>query len=460
MPDLIADQFFNDPRVADAKRLVLDALREHQSQLTGPRPPRDDLAQSYDDALAAFSDVRGGALYYRYLGSGLGNGALVELADGSVKYDMITGIGVHGFGHSHASIVSAGLDAAIRDTVMQGNLQQGAESFALGRLLLDKANESGASLAHCFLSTSGATANENALKIAFQKHHPADRVLAFTDCFAGRTVALAQMTDRPKYRDGLPTAMAVDYVPFFNHEDPEASTRHAVRVLERHLSRYPNQHAAMCFELIQGEGGYWPGDRNFFAALIDVLKRADVAVWMDEVQTFGRTTRPFAFQHFDLDEHVDLVTIGKITQVCATLYRDDYKPRPGLVSQTFTGATSSIFAAQAIVEGLINGNHFGEAGRNAQVHERFANHLQRIADAHPGSVAGPFGQGGMIAFTPADGSPDAAKRVAHALFDAGVIGFITGSNPARVRFLPPLGVVTDDDIDAVCAIVEQVVTTT
>jgi 4-aminobutyrate aminotransferase-like enzyme len=54
--------------------------------------------------LQEFAADRGGKLFYDYIGSGIGNGPLVELADGSVKYDFITGIGVHYFGHSHPGV--------------------------------------------------------------------------------------------------------------------------------------------------------------------------------------------------------------------------------------------------------------------------------------------------------------------------------------------------------------------
>ena len=113
-----------------------------------------------------------------YRGSGLGRGALVELADGSAKYDMISGIGVHYLGHNHPLLVSAGLDAALHDVIQQGNLQQNINCLALMRTLVGCASAKGARLAHAFLTSSGAMANENALKIIFQKRHPADRAHA------------------------------------------------------------------------------------------------------------------------------------------------------------------------------------------------------------------------------------------------------------------------------------------
>src|SRR3954466_12047829 len=167
MPPLVAQSPFADPRGQEAKRLLQQAVADHQKSLTAIRPPNPELKLSYDQALAHFAQSRGAPLFYPYLGSGIGNGALVELADGSVKFDMISGIGVHYLGHSHPLLVESGIDAALRDTVMQGNLQQNVEWAALAKTLIDLASTP--RLPHCFLTTSGAMANENALKLAFQK---------------------------------------------------------------------------------------------------------------------------------------------------------------------------------------------------------------------------------------------------------------------------------------------------
>jgi acetylornithine aminotransferase len=449
-----AENLFNDPRVRDAVRLLLSTVAEHQQRLDGPRPADPARREAYDKIIARFNRARGGSLYFPYLGSGLGRGALVELADGSVKYDMIDGIGVHHLGHSHPALIESGILAALHDTVMQGNLQQNVESARLADLLIDAARKGGGRIAHCFLTTSGAMANENALKLVLQKKSPADRILAFERCFIGRSLALSQITDNASYRQGLPSMLAVDYVPFFDARRPAESTAAAVAMLESHLKSHPGKHAVMCLELIQGEGGYYAGSREFFLSIIKILEAHRVAVLIDEVQTFGRTTELFAFQHFGLDAHVDLVTIGKLSQVCATLFSDEYLPKPGLISQTFTGSTSAILAAPVIIETL-RGDCLGAEGRNARVHRRFVERFEAIAARQPGRLAGPFGLGGMIAFTPLSGSGDDAKAVVHAMFDEGVIAFVAGHGPARVRLLPPVPVVTDRQIDDVCDRIER-----
>ncbi|MEM7457361.1 MAG: aminotransferase class III-fold pyridoxal phosphate-dependent enzyme [Planctomycetota bacterium] len=454
---LKARQLRDDPRLAEAKKLILEAVADHQRGLDSVRGPSPDLQPAYQEMLDAYGAIRGNSLYFPYLASGIGNGPFVELADGSVKLDFITGIGVHGYGHSHPKMIETGLDAAVCDTVMQGNLQQDTGSYDLVKLLTETACESGADLQHCFLSTSGAMANENSLKMAFQKNHPANRVLAFSHCFAGRTLALAQITDKAKYRVGLPDTIDVDYIPFLKHEDPEKSTRSAVAHLKNHINRHPGKHAALWMELVQGEGGYYEGSHEFFKALIDVAHENGIAVIADEVQTFCRTTRPFAFQHFGLNKMVDIVTIGKISQVCATLFTPEYKPKPGLISQTFTGATWSIMAGHAIVKGLIDAGHFGTEGRNVNMHNLFVAGLKAINDKFPGSIAGPYGVGAMVGFTPFDGSFEKGKDMVNRMFDAGLMSFFAGGDPTRVRFLMPLGCVAAHHIHQALSIMEKVI---
>ncbi len=447
-----------DPRIAEARMLIRQAVADHRSRIDRVRSPDNSQQEAYDQLLKQLGELRGGGLYYRYLGSGLGNGPLVELADGSVKYDMISGIGVHIYGHTHLGMIDELVQAAITDTVMQGNLQQNLDSLKLCDDLVRIARESGSALEHCFLSTSGATANENALKMMFQKKYPADRVLTFRNSFSGRTMALAQLTDRPKNREGLPTTLSVDYIPFFDNDHPVQSTNATLAALQEHLNRYPGNHAGMCLELIQGEGGYYSAPREFFIALFEALRECDIPIWIDEIQTFGRTSRLFAFQHLELDEYVDVVTLGKMSQVCATLFTEDLKARPGLISQTFTGATSSIRAARFILKQFCEGNYLGENGRNIQIHNRFVQHFERLHAENPSSIRGPWGIGGMVAFTVFDGSAERTKAFLNRLFEAGVIAFPAGAEPTRVRMLPPLLVMLDKDIDAVCGLIENVVT--
>jgi len=207
--------FKNNTKVKQAKRLLNEALHNYQKNIRFIRKADPRHKRSYKQNMDLIGRLRGRPLFFPYIGSGAGYGALVELADGSVKYDFITGIGVHYMGHSHPKILEASVDAAMEDIVMQGNLQLNAVSGEVAERLVKIACCKGAKLKHCFLSSSGAMANENAFKIILQKRSPASRWLAFKKCFTGRTLAAAQMTDQPQYRQGLPKTISVDYIPFF-----------------------------------------------------------------------------------------------------------------------------------------------------------------------------------------------------------------------------------------------------
>ena len=66
----------------------------------------------------------------------------------------------------------------------------------------------------------------------------------------------------------------------------------------------------------------------------------------------------------------------------------------------------------------------------------------------------------MVAFTVFDGSAERTKAFLNQLFEKGVIAFPAGGNPTRVRMLPPLLAIRDEDVDAVCDVIEEVLNVT
>ncbi len=450
-----ASALYEDKRISEAKKLIKEALSEHSQKIKGPKDSDNDLKKPYEELLSQFGSNRGGNLFYDYLGSGIGNGPLVELADGSVKYDFITGIGVHYFGHSNPELVDALIDAAIANTTMHGHLQQNTDSAKLVELIVSQAKKYGSFLRHCLLTSSGVMACENALKMCFQKKFPANRVLAFEKCFMGRTLAACQITDKAAYREGMPDTLQVDYIPFYDHKDHEGSIKKSVKKLEEHLSRHPCQYAVFCMELIQGEAGAWPGHEEFFKAIIDVCKKHNISILVDEVQTFMRTSELFAFQYFKLDQLVDVVTIGKNSQVCATIFTEEHKPRAGLISQTFTSSTSAIAAGYKIIHTVVNDNYLGEKGKIMMTHDYFKQKLVELNNKYPNLVEGPYGIGAMIGMTLFKGDMEKSKQFTFKLFQNGVTSFIAGKSPTRVRFLLPMGVIEHHHIDDVVQIIEK-----
>ena len=466
----VGEQLRQDPAIAAAVDTIVDRVRAHAERITEPRPGNPDLKVSYDELLERSAKVKGRGLLYPALSSGVGNGALVEMADGSVKWDMITGIGVHFLGHSHPEVVRAQATAALDDTTKHGNLQSGFKAYEFGERLVGLAGRN-SRLRHAFLTTSGAMANESALKICYQKHHPASRVIAFEHCFMGRSVTMAQIGDSHAGREGIPLSTQVDYMPFWTHEAVEAAggpnrfIDRSLAQLRQYVERYPSQHACFIFELVQGEGGFNVGNRDFFRALMEFCKSHSIAVWDDEIQAFGRTEQMFAYEMYELGEFVDVFCVGKMTQACAVLFTEEYNPRAGLLSGTFTGASVDFAVGNALLDVLEGGDWYGADGGFARHHRAFREQVAALAGRRPEGfpqtpgvpdLAG--GVGGMMRFTPFGGDKAKITKLCRVAYDEGAIVFYCGHGPYHVRVLPPLPAMRMEDWPRVFEVIERAMT--
>ena len=438
-------QLLNDPRIIKAKNLINETIKEYQDHYIKHLM---DSNINIDRELNKAKKLRGNSLYFPYISSSLGKGSKVLLTDGSIKLDFINGIGAH-FGHSLELLRNASIDACLEDTIMQGNLQQNERSFELMKLLLSESK-----MDHCILTSSGAMANENGLKLLFHHQPGKNRILAFEQCFMGRTLSLAEITDKAKYRSGLPSTIHVDYIPFYEKSSRKSITK-SINAMKQLLLRYPNRYAGICMELIQGEGGYNIGNKTFFKEIINLAKNENIPILVDEVQTFGRTSELFSAQHFDIMNDVDIITIGKLSQVCATIYRKKLTPAPGIISQTYTASTTAIECGYQIINYLLKSHHFGKTGKNLILGNYFNQLLKKIAKKNKNKIHGPYGMGGMLAFTPYKGTFDETLKLLKRLFSNGLMGFTTGTTPSRIRFLLPLGAVTKEDIEEAIQIIDK-----
>jgi len=462
----------HDERIHTAIDTILERIHTHNATITDVRAPDPSLAIDFEKMLDNAGRIKGRPLLYPSISSGAGNGALVEMADGSVKWDMLTGIGVHFMGHGNPKVLRAQLEAGLLDTTKHGNLQTSYDAVEFGERLVSLASRS-SDLVHAFVTTSGAMANESAIKVCYQKHAPASRVLAFEHCFMGRSVTMCQIGDSAAGRQGVPLSTQVDYIPFYDPiraEQMGGASKfidYAAHRLERHIDRYPGQHSCFIFELVQGEGGFNVANRDYFKTLMEICKAHDIAVWDDEIQSFGRTESMFAFEMYDLGRYVDVFCVGKMTQACATLFTEEYNPKPGLLSGTFTGATVDFTAGNALLDELASGDHYGPEGGFAKHHAAFRQQVKALAAKHPGWFEGCDGEGcpsgcghaggvgGMMRFTPFGGEKDRIIAACKAAYDEGVICFWCGHGPFHIRMLPPLPVMKLEDWPRVFACFER-----
>lgn len=433
-----------------------EAVQEVMSasaKIEGVRPADPDKAAKAKDLMDQIGAVRGRPLHYPYVGTGLGRGAYVELEDGSVKLDLINGIGIHIMGHSHPRVMAASARGAFSDVVVQGNLEPNREYFEFSKKLVELAGRQ-SRLKNVWLSTCGTMANENALKACRQKKTPARMIIAMDAAFAGRSTIMAELTDNPGFRVGLPQYNEILRVPWYDKKT-SGSAEKSLAILKEHVAKHEGNICCFTFEPMQGEGGYNVAPREFFIPMLDFCRAQGLPVWVDEVQTFTRTGNFFAFETLGFGDYVDVCTIAKTAQNGATFFTPEFNPKPGLIAGTFSGSSAALSAGLEILEMLDKENYMGASGKIMKIHNEFISMLNRLAQTTcKGHLENPEGLGLMIAVTPFGGVKEKVDKLTQILFKNGLICFTCGRGTYRLRFLIP-AIATSDDIKVAGQILEK-----
>ncbi len=452
MSQTVGRQITESSPVNDLVKKLVEEVSRHNFKIEAIKEPITDLVASAKELVDKVGSVRGRPLFYPYVGSGAGHGVFVELEDGSVKMDLVNGIGIHLMGHGNPRVMAATVRGALSDITNQGNLQPNREYHEILKRLTSMAGKR-SRLKYGWLSTCGTMANETALKITRQKRTPARMVLCFKNAFAGRSTMMAELTDNAAYKVGLPEYHEVLRVPFYDKKDP-GSTEKSLRIMKEHVARHENNISTFCFEPMLGEGGYQPAPRDFFVPMLEFCKEKKIAIWADEVQTFSRTGELFAFETLDIGQYVDVCTIAKTVQIGATLYTEEYNPAPGLIAGTFSGSSSALSAGIEILDMLQEG-FLGPNGRIQQIHNKFVGMLNELASGScKGKISDAGGMGLMVAFTPYEGKKEQVDNLLKRLFANGMLAFNCGKDPFRIRLLVP-AIIRDVDIETAKKVIEK-----
>ena len=258
--------------------------------------------------------------------------------DNNVEYlDLYGGHAVISIGHSHPKYVSA-----ISKQVSILGFYSNAIQNPLQVELADKLETlSGCKDYQLFLCSSGAEANENALKLA-SFHNGKKKVLAFKNSFHGRTSAAVAATDNPKIVAPINAQQQVDFV--------ELGDLKAVETILR-----LDETCAVIIEFIQGVGGLDESSIEFYQGLEKLCKQYNTAFIADEVQSgFGRTGDFFAFQKHNITP--DIISLAKGMgngfPVGGILIHPSIKASFGLLGTTFGGNHLACAATLSVLEVL------------------------------------------------------------------------------------------------------------
>jgi 4-aminobutyrate aminotransferase/4-aminobutyrate aminotransferase/(S)-3-amino-2-methylpropionate transaminase len=311
--------------------------------------------------------------------------------------------------------------------------------------------------------TTGAEAVENAIKIA-RAATGRPGVIAFTGGFHGRTLMGMALTGKvAPYKIGFgPFPSDVFHAPFPNPLHG-VSTADSLRAIE-HLFKAdidPKRVAAIIFEPVQGEGGFYPAPAEFVRALRKICNEHGILMIADEVQTgFARTGKLFAMHHHDVVP--DLTTIAKSLAggmpLSGVVGRAEIMDAaaPGGLGGTYAGNPLAIAAAHAVLD-IIDEEQLCE--RAVTLGDKLKAKLIGLQADVP-QIADVRGPGAMVAveFCKAGThEPDAdfTKRVQARALERGLLLLTCGVYSNVVRFLFPL-TIQDAIFDEALAILEDV----
>lgn len=253
-----------------------------------------------------------------------------------VEYlDLYGGHGVISIGHTQPDYVSK-LKNQLDNLGFYSNAIQNPLQVELAEKL---GKLSGLEDYELFLCSSGAEANENALKLA-SFHNGKSRVVAFDNSFHGRTSAAVAVTDNKKIVAPINAQQVVTFLPLNNIELVEAE-------LEK------GDVSSVIIEGIQGVGGLDEGTTEFFQALEKACKKHDVVLILDEVQSgYGRSGKFFAYQHHNIKADIISVAkgMGNGFPVGAILISPEFEASFGLLGTTFGGSHLSCAAGIAVLD--------------------------------------------------------------------------------------------------------------
>jgi len=225
-----------------------------------------------------------------------GKGALVLDVDGKEYIDLGSGIGVNCFGICDDEWIHA-VEAQLHKLSHLSNLYYTIPQIELAQMLCEKTD-----MKKVFFGNSGAEANECAIKCA--RKYSSDKysegrstIITLINSFHGRTMATLTATGQD--------SMHVNFGPFL--EGFKYAPANDFPALEALCDKSV---CAVMLELVQGEGGVIPLDKEYVASVAKLCSERDILLVIDEVQTGnGRTGTLYTYMQYCITP--DIVTTAK-----------------------------------------------------------------------------------------------------------------------------------------------------
>lgn len=227
-----------------------------------------------------------------------GEGCYLYDTEGRKYLDFAAGIAVNALGYHYPGYDEA-LKAQIDKLTHISNLYYNEPMSEAGEKLIKASG-----LSKAFFTNSGTEAIEGALKAArkyaytkYGKEAQKYEIIAMNHSFHGRSMGALSVTGTEHYRE--PFEPLIGGVKFADFND-----------LESVKAQITDKTCAIITEVVQGEGGIYPADKEFLEGLRAICDEKDIILIFDEIQCgMGRTGTCFAWQSYNVKP--DIMTCAK-----------------------------------------------------------------------------------------------------------------------------------------------------
>ncbi|WP_297709884.1 acetylornithine/succinylornithine family transaminase [Dysosmobacter sp.] len=363
-----------------------------------------------------------------------GEGATLYDPEGNAYIDFTSGIGVTDLGYGNTAWADA-IAAQAKKLGHVSNLFYTEPAARLAEILCKRTGE------NCvFFANGGGEANEGMIKLArkysFDKYGKGRAtIITLNNSFHGRTIT---------------TLMATGQEVFHNYFFPfTEGFRYAdANDLDSLEDAAGSDVCAVMMELVQGEGGVLPLDKEYVQAVAKLCVERDWLLLVDEVQTgVGRTGSLFAFQQYGVLPDVVSFAKGIAGGLPMSGILASEKCRnvlgPGMHATTF-GANPVCAAAGLVVQETLSDDFLQEVTAKGE-------YLRGAIEALDLPCFGKTrGLGLMIGIEVKEGYTN--KEIAGKLIENGLLVLTAGPG---MRLLPPL-VISKEEMDQGVAIMKKV----
>ena len=227
-----------------------------------------------------------------------GEGCYLYDTEGKKYLDFAAGIAVNSLGYHYPGYDEV-LKAQIDKLTHISNLYYNEPMSEAGEKLVKASG-----LSKAFFTNSGTEAIEGALKAArkyaytkYGKEAEKYEIIAMNHSFHGRSMGALSVTGTEHYRE--PFEPLIGGVKFADFND-----------LDSVKAQITDKTCAIITEVVQGEGGIYPAEKEFLEGLRALCDEKDIILIFDEIQCgMGRTGYYFAWQSYGVKP--DVMTCAK-----------------------------------------------------------------------------------------------------------------------------------------------------